>query len=189
VQHGFDYRQIAVSDGLYIGATATWSPSLYKVFGKIHDKGTYEDLVLGFRAMLLESIAYVEEPLVLYRTNVGMSCIRDIPPFDLRAYSKKRRSDFIRHRATLGERLKDLKTYSELRELSHMQRAAVDKLFDVMAPAKTRIELEAEFHSAPKAFVGAFAGHPILVLRVIASELINLYWFLRKSVVSFFGLA
>lgn len=65
--------ELADSQSLYIGATAAWSRSLYNEFGPIVFKDAYEDLVLGFRAAIKDSLVYVDKPLVRYRVNVGIS--------------------------------------------------------------------------------------------------------------------
>lgn len=65
--------ELADCQSLYIGATAAWSRSLYKEFGPIVFQDAYEDLVLGFRAVIKHSLAYVDKPLVRYRVGVGIS--------------------------------------------------------------------------------------------------------------------
>lgn len=52
---------------LHIGATQAWTKSLYEDFGPIAYTTTYEDLVLGFRAALLNQYHYLDEGLVYYR--------------------------------------------------------------------------------------------------------------------------
>lgn len=64
---------MAGCQGLYIGATAAWSPLLYKKFGPIVFSDAYEDLVFGFRAALKDALVYVDSPLVRYRVNVGIT--------------------------------------------------------------------------------------------------------------------
>lgn len=59
--------------GLYLGATGAWSMSLWKKYGPIKHELCYEDITMGFRAALEKSYKLVDEPLVKYRVNVGLS--------------------------------------------------------------------------------------------------------------------
>jgi glycosyltransferase involved in cell wall biosynthesis len=51
-----------------IGATAGWARELVDRFGPIADVAAFHDYPLAFRALLLGEVAYLPEPLVLYRT-------------------------------------------------------------------------------------------------------------------------
>ena len=51
-----------------IGATLGWSRAAYARFGPISDVAAFHDYPLALRALLLGGVAYVPEPLVLYRT-------------------------------------------------------------------------------------------------------------------------
>jgi len=55
-----------------LGATAAWDRELFDTFGPIPEDCGVEDGVLFFRAALLQGIAYIDEPLVKYRTG-GLS--------------------------------------------------------------------------------------------------------------------
>jgi glycosyltransferase involved in cell wall biosynthesis len=66
-------EKIALSSALYIGATGAWHKHLYYDFGPLEFKRAYEDLTLGFRAALSNSIVYIDKPLVKYRVNIGIS--------------------------------------------------------------------------------------------------------------------
>ncbi|RMG82451.1 MAG: glycosyltransferase, partial [Chloroflexi bacterium] len=68
-----DLYAAARSASIYIGATGAIHKSLYCKFGLIDETKTYEDLVLGFRAILLSGLQYINESLVEYRTGVGIS--------------------------------------------------------------------------------------------------------------------
>lgn len=71
-----DIRKIAVSTALYVGATAAWHRDLFRMFPPISLQGSYEDLVLGYRAALLGRIEYIPESLVRYRVGGGMTTTR-----------------------------------------------------------------------------------------------------------------
>lgn len=59
--------------GLYLGATGAWSMDLWKKYGPIQHTHCWEDVVMGFRAALEGSYKFVDEPLVKYRVNIGLS--------------------------------------------------------------------------------------------------------------------
>lgn len=71
---------------LYIGATGAWSRSLHNEYGSIFFKDAYEDLVLGFRAAIKDSIVYVDKPLVRYRVGRG---INTRPRVSIRKFSSR----------------------------------------------------------------------------------------------------
>lgn len=73
IQNGENLLLLATAASIYIGASAAINRSIYRTFGPILEKGTYEDLVFGFRAALLRGLRYIDEELVLYRANVGIS--------------------------------------------------------------------------------------------------------------------
>ncbi len=56
-----------------IGATHAWSRAAWQHFGPIRVAGTYEDLVMVFRAALLGGVRYIDAPLVDYRWGSGIS--------------------------------------------------------------------------------------------------------------------
>jgi glycosyltransferase involved in cell wall biosynthesis len=68
-----DLCAAARAQALYIGATAAWSRELFDLFGLVPNTGLYEDLILGFRATLMDRVGLVDEPLLAYRTDVGIS--------------------------------------------------------------------------------------------------------------------
>jgi len=59
--------------GLYLGATGAWSMDLWRKYGPIQHAHCWEDVVMGFRAALEGSYKFIDEPLVKYRVNIGLS--------------------------------------------------------------------------------------------------------------------
>jgi len=59
--------------GLYLGATGAWSMDLWNKYGPIQHAHCWEDVVMGFRAALEGSYKFIDEPLVKYRVNIGLS--------------------------------------------------------------------------------------------------------------------
>lgn len=73
ISRNMSLTDIAEGLELYIGASGAWNKKLFEHFGPLHYKKTYEDLVLCFRAALLNSLLYINESLVNYRVGVGMT--------------------------------------------------------------------------------------------------------------------
>ncbi|WP_299586222.1 glycosyltransferase [uncultured Tateyamaria sp.] len=66
-------QDAALMFALCIGATCAWRHELMDRFGPIEEAGTYDDLVFYFRALLAGRVAHVPEPLMRYRTGIGLS--------------------------------------------------------------------------------------------------------------------
>lgn len=100
-----DLKTLALANGIYIGATGAIRKRIFKNFGPITEPDTYEDLTFGFRAALAGTIFYLPEPLVKYRSNIGIAS-------QFRRWGgarTTRRIASIRQRiATLRQRNKDL---------------------------------------------------------------------------------
>ncbi|MFH7806564.1 glycosyltransferase [Acinetobacter sp. BSP-53] len=72
---GHSVLDCALSGALIIGASHTWHKSLFSIFGEITEPGAYEDLVLAYRSAILNGLLYIDEPLVDYRIDIGISNI------------------------------------------------------------------------------------------------------------------
>ena len=106
---------LAIAEGMsiYIGASGAFRTSLFTTYGKIRHRETYEDLILGFRAALLDGIRFHAEPLVRYSINVGLSykvMSRAVPR------RKRRLSSIRRVLATFDQRLHDLALFDHPRK-------------------------------------------------------------------------
>jgi len=66
-------RSAALSHAVYLGATGAWSKELFEIYGQLTFSNAYEDLTLGFRAILEDRIGSLPIPLVKYRSTSGMS--------------------------------------------------------------------------------------------------------------------
>lgn len=64
---------IALAEGIYIGASSAFSRSLLEQFEAIREHNVWEDLVWGFRAALLDGLMYYQDPVVLYRIDTGIT--------------------------------------------------------------------------------------------------------------------
>ena len=109
--------RVASAASIYIGATAAFKTSLYRQFGAILHPDTYEDLVLGFRAVLVRGMRYIDEPLIRYRIGVGLS----YQHLDKRGERTQRRVKSIRRiLGTFRQRRLDLERmdHSDTREIA-----------------------------------------------------------------------
>lgn len=61
---------------LHIGATEAFTPNLLLEIGEIEVR-TYDDLILGARAAMLDRLIYIDEPLLIYRSG-GMTSGRTL---------------------------------------------------------------------------------------------------------------
>lgn len=109
-----DVTQAAVSDALFLGATSAYRKELWQKYGPLpaYSKA-FEDLITGFRAALEGRISYIDEKLVCYRQDVGISNVTNSQyRLDSMAASRKRRQQRFRAKEALFEqRLKDAKTF------------------------------------------------------------------------------
>lgn len=72
----FDLLTAAESRSLYVGATAAVNRSLFEKYGPIEFINAFEDLILGFRAVLEGSSYLIDRPLVTYRLGEGLSQVK-----------------------------------------------------------------------------------------------------------------
>ena len=70
------------------GSSHAWSRKIFNNFGKLSDDIVNEDMVIALRSSMTGKIRYIDQPLVRYRVNVGISSenikssilrIKDIP--------------------------------------------------------------------------------------------------------------
>lgn len=63
----------AVSTSLYLGASAAWAREIFAKFGPLRHHKAYEDLALGFRAIVQRRFESIHEPLLQYRVGDGLT--------------------------------------------------------------------------------------------------------------------
>jgi len=89
------------------GATEAWDKRLFEKYGDLNDDLVHEDKALTFRSLLAnKKIVYVNQPLVLYRTDVGITS--SYYGGSLRSASK-RNTLLNRLRADVRQQFDDLK--------------------------------------------------------------------------------
>lgn len=97
--------EVATSFKLYIGATGAFNKNIYEKFGPINYEKTWEDLILGFRAVIEDKIYYLDEPLVKYSSSGGLS---SAPQVEKREAHANRLKYYHFNYATYRQRLDDL---------------------------------------------------------------------------------
>ncbi|WP_306113763.1 MULTISPECIES: glycosyltransferase [unclassified Roseovarius] len=112
--HSEDIAKAALSDALFLGATSAYRKELWQKYGPLpaYSKA-FEDLITGFRAALEGRISYVDEQLVCYRQDVGISNVSNSQyRLESMAASRKRRQQrFWARKALFEQRLKDARTF------------------------------------------------------------------------------
>lgn len=143
------------------GCTAAWHRKLFEHFGPLPLDVVYEDMALGFRSRLLGGMAFIDDPLVLYRlhdANLHNTDMDAPVTVEFLRDEEKRRKVGLERRLTAAKSFRaDLKTArsqallgaTELNELS----SAVDSF------ARSN-ELEVDFRNA--SWLGRLARYPQL---------------------------
>lgn len=65
--------EIAAGNPWVLGASHAWSQRVFSEFGTLMPSVVHEDRVIPFRSILLGKVSLIEEPLVKYRVDVGIS--------------------------------------------------------------------------------------------------------------------
>lgn len=104
-----------------LGCTAAWAKALYDRFGPLPKDVVYEDMTLGFRARLLGGMAFVDDPLLLYRlhdANIHHAEIEEHATVEgLRAEERRRKIGLERRLAAARSFVADLGRAKELKVL------------------------------------------------------------------------
>lgn len=106
LRHPYRLEEVALSQGLYLGATVAFHRDLFRKYGPLPETPAYEDLVLGFRAALEDRIVYLDEVLIQYRVDTGVS-VKMESPTDVAAWRKFRQRVLDREVAVYQQRLED----------------------------------------------------------------------------------
>lgn len=152
----------AGSTMLYLGATAAFKRSLFRKYGPLPGfSKAFEDLITGFRAALEGRIGFVDEALVRYRNDVGISNDAAQPGKGTIKAARKRRAQKIRGLKTMfAQRLKDAKTFGL---------PAEDDAVKVLEAELFRMTVRDDYHGLPWfAFLRRYRG---AALRITLSEL------------------
>ncbi len=106
----FTIEQAATSFALFLGAAVGWHKDLFYKYGGFPPELAHEDLILGFRAALENSIHYIPENLVTYREDVGVSSHLSSKTSILE--NRARRTAILKGQHTvLQQRLTDAQTF------------------------------------------------------------------------------
>lgn len=153
-------KQVARSKSLYIGATGAWHRSLYEDFGPMAP-GTYEDLVLGFRAALRDRVSVIKEELVSYRLGYGITSSDAYLP-DVASFKKRRLNGFLAQKAVMQQREADAREFG-LSEQS--------PVMGVLKKEQRKAELCISYYQDTSlAFAAKALRHPLLMLVAVRTE-------------------
>jgi glycosyltransferase involved in cell wall biosynthesis len=151
---------IAASASIYIGATGAIRREIYDAYGPISQKETYEDLAFGFRAALKDGLFYLEQPLVKYRSNIGLAS-----QFKRIGKSRKeRRISSINHRlATLEQRRTDLRLFNH---------SKLKEILDILETEEKKAVARLQYHTQPNKFICRLLSKSSYVyLKALSSEI------------------
>ncbi|SEL13170.1 Glycosyl transferase family 2 [Roseovarius nanhaiticus] len=106
----YSRQEAALSFELYLGATAAWHKDLYRKYGGFPPERAYEDLILGFRAVLEQGVHYINEKLVTYQEGVGISS--QLAKHVSKLGNRERRTAILHSQIkVLEQRLRDAKVF------------------------------------------------------------------------------
>ncbi|WP_375227382.1 glycosyltransferase [Roseobacter sp. S98] len=154
----------ARSKSLYIGATGAWHRDLYDRFGPLRP-GTYEDLVLGFRAALENRIEVIEEALVQYRLGTGITS-SDGYYSDAAKFRARRAKGFLAQQAIMQQRIADAIVFGLSED---------DEVFQILRKEQAKADLGVSYYESTWfAFSRAALRNPLLALYIVWSERMKL---------------
>jgi hypothetical protein len=164
IEKNMGILEIAASQSLYIGATGAWKRSLHKDFGPIVFKNSYEDLVLGFRAAIKNSLIYIDDPLVLYRFGVGISAQKKNSFFHMKRKMESRVKLLTTSKSVCDQRAMDVGCVPERSDAHALKKIILNQIF--------LMEKRLDFYKRPMAlFISIFSMNFIGVVKIILSEL------------------
>ena len=101
----------ATAMALHVGASAAWHKELFNKYGPIVNADAFEDLVLGFRAVLEERVGFIEDQLLDYRVGLGRSHRNGEMAVNLEDFHRRRLHKHKIEGAVLEQRLVDCRTF------------------------------------------------------------------------------
>ena len=159
-----DALAAACSKGLYIGATGAWHRDLFLKYGPLPNKDCYEDLILGFRAALENRVYFIDQELIEYRVNCGVSN-KQKHINSLASWRNARMEMLLRSVTVLNERLRNARTFG-LRDCHPIVR----KIKGVIKEDQMRLN----YYTMPMVdYLRASLKQPLTSLRMARSERIR----------------
>lgn len=128
--------------GIYRGASGAWSKELYELFGPITENNAFEDGVFGFRAALLARAYCVDESLLLYRVNVGISTFASDRGFVCAFLAERRKQRMLI--GLMWQRKKDL-----IRMAGRLEASSCDALNKILDGEIEALSIRYHFYSNP----------------------------------------
>ncbi len=153
----FTTLEAATSFSLYLGAAVGWHKDLFYKYGGLPRERAHEDLILGFRAILEDSLHYIPQELMIYREDAGVGS--KLSQATSLMENRARRQAILKGNLTvLEQRLKDVRTFG-LPDDDPVTRR-IDRMRDRMAKRLSYYEGGRSMHT----------GHPLRLIHALGSE-------------------
>jgi glycosyltransferase involved in cell wall biosynthesis len=140
----FTHRQSSVT-----GSSHAWHREVFDIFGPLGDGVVSEDTAIPFRSLLLGSIRYIHEPLVLRRSTGGNLSLGSLHWWDPHASVARFRAKELRHAknyvAICETRLSDI---DRLGQRQPERQDELDTIRAVTAKMLSRVQAEVKFWEA-----------------------------------------
>jgi len=144
--------------GLYLGASGAWSMDLWRKYGPIQYANCWEDVVMGFRAALEGSFKFIDEPLLMYRVNIGLSSQTG------QSLSKK----LVMRKQKINLKL-DLAKQRYL-DMAMSPKSQFEACSQTISLQALNYSVRMAFYQSPKSILIHFRKYPILTLKQGFSE-------------------
>jgi hypothetical protein len=149
----FNLKEAAISFSLFLGATAATHKSLFKAYGPLPNAHAHEDLILGFRAAMEDSIHHIPEPLVRYQEDEGVT--------GTQSGSRSRPGILQGQLAVLQQRLKDARTFGL---------AQTDPVVQKITAKLGFLAMRQRYYAPGFALSFKDLGHPLKLTHALLSE-------------------
>lgn len=150
-------NELTISSSLIIGASAAYRKQLMADYGEIIEILTYEDLIMGFRAVLMGGLSYIDKPLVLYRYGNGLST------------SKVSKNPFDRHQVRLKTIEHELATARQ--RLRDAEALGPDEIKEALRYRVASHEIRVLFYKNKYKIVTSLFGKMAQAIRAVSSEM------------------
>lgn len=149
--------EAAVARGIYLGASGVWARLLIEKYGPIMHLDAHEDAVMGFRALLENSIHYIDKPLLSYRIGNGMSHAKIKVGEEART---SRIKDLVTQLNILQQRLHDMQLISNKNEIKKLLYNKINK-----------INIKLHFYTDKKVIFRDLLKRPLVTISSLFNEI------------------
>ncbi|KPK78119.1 MAG: hypothetical protein AMJ79_00935 [Phycisphaerae bacterium SM23_30] len=137
-----DWRVIARNGCRVSGCTHAWHRKVFDVFGPLMKETVFEDRAIPFRSCLLGKIAYIDQPLVLYRRHT-QSVTSNVDPDIFDDIKSRSRSNYYNHMVVLQNHARDLQNKAGMLGLNRLEvRSALNHLHRKIRELSFQLQFE-----------------------------------------------